>query len=299
MANATCCACAAAEAATEEGSVAFAFAISFGAGMCTAVGGAMSFYGEIEDTRILAISLAVSAGVMIYVSFIEIFVKSVGGFTDQFVLDGNSQDDADRYAYYAATSFFFVGCMLTKLIDHGLGKIQERAAKETITGAEGICECEIPGTGYAAHEGKPAKLSVLTRDSDGQAQLGDADTVMSLFDQDKDGGLNTTELGQLVSLINADLVACAGGDDGARPAEIEGMGRTKAAMARIGESLSPLHVSDSTHPGAQPCNTPYTSGCACRAGALEAAKLQQMGLFTALSIFIHNFPEGLATFIAT
>ena len=24
-----------------------------------------------------------------------------------------------------------------------------------------------------------------------------------------------------------------------------------------------------------------------------------MGLFTALSIFVHNFPEGLATFIAT
>ena len=46
------------------------------------------------------------------------------------------------------------------------------------------------------------------------------------------------------------------------------------------------------------------SGSAARAGAMQAAhtlhhhRLMRMGLFTALAIGIHNFPEGLATFLA-
>ena len=66
--NTTCCSCAAAgtEPADERGSVAFAFAMSIGAGMCTTIGGAASFLGRIEDKRILAASLATSAGVMLY-----------------------------------------------------------------------------------------------------------------------------------------------------------------------------------------------------------------------------------------
>ena len=31
----------------------------------------------------------------------------------------------------------------------------------------------------------------------------------------------------------------------------------------------------------------------------EAGKLSQMGIMTALAIGIHNFPEGLATFLTT
>jgi len=45
---------------------------------------------------------------------------------------------------------------------------------------------------------------------------------------------------------------------------------------------------DAVHEGASPQTFLHTS----------AAKLHRMGLFTALAIGIHNFPEGLATFLA-
>ncbi len=35
-----------------------------------------------------------------------------------------------------------------------------------------------------------------------------------------------------------------------------------------------------------------------KSGSLHHHKLMRMGLFTALAIGIHNFPEGLATFLA-
>ena len=51
----------------ERGSVPLAFAFTIGAGLCTTVGGALSFLGNVEDKRILAVCLALSAGVMLYV----------------------------------------------------------------------------------------------------------------------------------------------------------------------------------------------------------------------------------------
>ena len=57
-----------------------AIGISIGAGLATAVGGAMVFlpglWSRIPQSTVLAVSLSLSAGVMLYVSFIEIFAKS-------------------------------------------------------------------------------------------------------------------------------------------------------------------------------------------------------------------------------
>ena len=54
--------------------------ISLGAGLSTGLGGALVFFPEffkkVPQSQILAVSLALSAGVMLYVSFIEIFAKS-------------------------------------------------------------------------------------------------------------------------------------------------------------------------------------------------------------------------------
>ena len=271
MANATCCECAAGavEDATEQGSVAFAFAMSFGAGMCTCIGGAMSFYGKLEDKRILAISLAVSAGVMLYVSFVEIFVKALGGFTDQFTLDG--KENPERDAYFAATGFFFVGIGLTRMINVVLAKVQEKAAEESIVGAEGACECQTDhvkgdhtkGAGYAADATSTTSTVLLATSGKGAApQLLDAQNMMAKLGKDADGSLNMEELGELIKEVNISLSTV--GNDDTRSAE-----RTATADAKL------------------------------RIDAAEAKKLQQMGMFTALSIFIHNFPEGLATFIAT
>lgn len=275
-ANATCCECAVEQdTTTQEGSVAFAFAMSIGAGMCTTIGGAIAFLGKIEDTSILAISLAISAGVMIYVSFIEIFVKSLGGFTDQFVLDGMEQGTAERNAYYAATGFFFLGMVLTKLLDMVLAVVQARAAEESIVGAGGICDCDAPGAvadakvaaGYGATSSPDALLEgCVDKGCAGCLQLPAVETIMAKYDSNKEGALNMSALKELVGKINAELKTSetAGA---VRPAEAPGL-------------------TAHGHGG------PTTSGDMSPA---EAARLQQMGMFTALSIFIHNFPEGLAT----
>ena len=66
--------------------VPIAIGISIGAGLATAIGGALVFFPEflkrVPQAKVLGVSLAVSAGVMLYVSFIEIFAKSLDAITN-------------------------------------------------------------------------------------------------------------------------------------------------------------------------------------------------------------------------
>ena len=297
--NTTCCSCAAAgtEPADERGSVAFAFAMSIGAGMCTTIGGAASFLGRIEDKRILAASLATSAGVMLYgarptaprchlrlpprprpssrarapgpttVSFIEIFVKSLTGFTDQFLLDGKDEAEAGRHGYYAATGFFFLGMLLTRLLDLALHRLEDAAAGETAAAAaEGKAPAGAQAAGYAEGGAATATPQACgSCDKAGRFQLDAADKLLATYDENQDGALDVKELRTLIAAVNADL----------KGAESE----SRAAAAT--EAAATAAAAD---------------GGITQA---ESARLRQMGLFTALSIFVHNFPEGLATFIAT
>jgi ZIP family zinc transporter len=266
--NSSCCACPAeAEDEGGQGDVAFAFAMSIGAGMCTTIGGAAAFLGKIEDKRILAVSLALSAGVMIYVSFIEIFVKSVGGFTDQFLLDSQEAAAAERNAYYAATGFFFLGMVLTRLLDVGLSKLEQRAAEESVVGAAGICEDGCgPGDVHGAKAaGYAATAEGILNTSEGKTsctEILSAEKLLEKYDTQKQGALDLPALEALVRAVNSELKS-GGGKEADGDPQAEGI--------------------------------PNESGMT----SAEAARLQQMGMFTALSIFIHNFPEGLATFIAT
>jgi ZIP family zinc transporter len=93
-----------------------AIVVSIGAGLATAIGGAMVFFPEalksVPQNLILGISLAVSAGVMIYVSFIEIFAKA---------LDAISSDESfsEGGAVALTTAFFFFGmfcCVLLEML---------------------------------------------------------------------------------------------------------------------------------------------------------------------------------------
>jgi len=58
----------------EEDNVGLAFALTIGAGMATTVGSVLAVYVKLDNTRILAGSLAFAAGVMIVVSFCEILM---------------------------------------------------------------------------------------------------------------------------------------------------------------------------------------------------------------------------------
>ena len=58
------------------GNIMFAFMLTLIAGLSTGVGSLIAFFAKKTNKKFLSISLGFSAGVMIYVSMIEIFVKA-------------------------------------------------------------------------------------------------------------------------------------------------------------------------------------------------------------------------------
>lgn len=57
--------------------VALAFLVTLGAGLSTGVGAAISIFGRSQSDGFIAVALGFSAGVMIYVSFVEIVPKAL------------------------------------------------------------------------------------------------------------------------------------------------------------------------------------------------------------------------------
>jgi len=101
---------------TENAGVAFLMVTA--AGMSTSIGAAMVFCdGWVAQTNkaMLGASLGFSAGVMLYVSFVEIFQKSVADFTDCECL-WESSEGPEGPAYIMATICFFSGILLTILL---------------------------------------------------------------------------------------------------------------------------------------------------------------------------------------
>jgi ZIP family zinc transporter len=158
------------------------------AGMATGIGSAIAFAAKRTNYRFLSVSTGFSAGVMLYVSFVEIFTKGVDALVEAY---------GDPTGHWINAASFFGGMLLIGLIDNL------------------IPSAENPHETHAEAETAP---------------LHDADAPLPDF------------------------------------AALGGVGRPAAP------GLHDHHVRD--------------------------RKLLRMGLFTALAIAIHNFPEGLATFLA-
>ena len=98
----------------------FAFGLTLFAGLATGVGSALAFLAHPTNTRFLSFMLGLSAGVMVYVSMIEIFPKALASLSA--VTD-------DTTAYTLTTVAFFVGiaviALLDRLIDHDHGNAHE------------------------------------------------------------------------------------------------------------------------------------------------------------------------------
>lgn len=88
--------------------VLFAFVLTLFAGLSTGLGSCLAFFAKRTDTRFLSVALGFSAGVMIYVSFVEIIVKARTALTEQW---------GASYAYWGATLAFFFGMALIALVD--------------------------------------------------------------------------------------------------------------------------------------------------------------------------------------
>lgn len=91
-----------------NGNIWLAFGMTALAGLSTGIGGATAFFAKKTNTRFLAVCLGFSAGVMIYVSMIEIF------FTAQtFLIDALGKKPGS----FATVAAFFGGMFLIGLID--------------------------------------------------------------------------------------------------------------------------------------------------------------------------------------
>jgi ZIP family zinc transporter len=90
------------------GNVLFAFGLTLFAGLATGVGSALAFFAKRTNTRFLSVALGFSAGVMIYVSTIEIFVKARDALSDAV---------GETRGYWYAVLAFFAGMLLIALID--------------------------------------------------------------------------------------------------------------------------------------------------------------------------------------
>ena len=78
------------------------------AGLATGIGSLLAFFAKKTNTNFLAISLGFSAGVMIYVSLIEIFPKAKDSLCAVY---------GEGTGYWVTTAAFFGGILLIGIID--------------------------------------------------------------------------------------------------------------------------------------------------------------------------------------
>ncbi|WP_346916391.1 zinc transporter ZupT [Clostridium sp.] len=106
-----------------------AFALTLFAGLSTGIGSALAFFAKKTNTKFLSISLGFSAGVMIYVSMIEIFVEARKLLSIEL---------GYKLGSWVTVGAFFSGMLIIALIDklipsgenpHDIYKIEE--LKET------------------------------------------------------------------------------------------------------------------------------------------------------------------------
>lgn len=96
--------------------VQLAAALTLFAGLATGIGGAIAFYAKRANTKFLAVALGFSAGVMIYVSMMEIMNKAR-------VILGESL--GEKTGNWAAVLAFFGGMLIIFIIDRLIPSFEE------------------------------------------------------------------------------------------------------------------------------------------------------------------------------
>ena len=96
------------------------------AGLSTGIGGLLAFVSKNTNKKFLAFTLGISAGVMLYVSFMELFTKAISTLGDAY---------GDKLGTIFAVLWFFGGIFIAALIDRlipetpGISKHREQNSK--------------------------------------------------------------------------------------------------------------------------------------------------------------------------
>ncbi len=91
-----------------EENVLIAFGLTLFAGLATGIGSALAFFAKRTNTKFLSVALGFSAGVMIYVSFVEIFLKARNSLAEAF---------GPVKGTWVTVAAFFGGIVLIGIID--------------------------------------------------------------------------------------------------------------------------------------------------------------------------------------
>lgn len=86
-----------------------AFGLTLFAGMATGIGSAIAFMAKRTNYRFLSVATGFSAGVMLYVSFVEIFFKGAESLAERY---------GDYWGNWINAASFFSGMLLIGLIDN-------------------------------------------------------------------------------------------------------------------------------------------------------------------------------------
>ncbi len=99
----------------EFNQVLFAFGLTLFAGLSTGIGSAIAFFAKRTNTKFLSIALGFSAGVMIYVSFVEIIQKAN---------DSLAESLGTTSGWWVTVASFFGGILLIGIIDKFIPSIE-------------------------------------------------------------------------------------------------------------------------------------------------------------------------------
>ncbi|RLN20323.1 hypothetical protein BBO99_00001496 [Phytophthora kernoviae] len=148
--------------------VGVAFALNIAAGFATVLGGMIIFNKNLvhlANPLSLAVALSISAGVMIFISLVEIFGESVHLLTEGFTSDDVSEETAQGHGWLSATACFAAGIALIYAIDAVVHKIAPEHDLTEIDNLEGIRESMDQFDNNKNNEGSPGlDLEVQTLD---------------------------------------------------------------------------------------------------------------------------------------
>ncbi|KAL3785921.1 hypothetical protein HJC23_008116 [Cyclotella cryptica] len=268
-----------------------AFMLTALAGAATALGAAVVFFPslvKLASRRVLACALGFSAGVMTYVSFVEIFQKSVVAF--------EGAEFEDNMAYIYASLSFFGGVVVMKLVDISVrllsgGHHHHSHCGEEIQDMSGNVEaCEACGQRilsphYVGQSDDPvAELNEWHQRAD--QEINDWDehnqrTIASndFFNDNASRNSSNDDVCEQVMEKEADEFKDDNDQSGLSQPQVNVNVNKKSEEDGVQQLIvenPPDHIKNPD----------------------EDRKLITMGLNTAFAIALHNFPEGLATFVA-
>ena len=115
-----------------------AFMLTLAAGLCTGIGSCIAFMQKRTNRKFLSVSLGFSAGVMIYVSMVEIFPTARGMLAAPLGADGSG---------WTAAAAFFAGMLVIAVIDRIVPSEENPHEPKLVEGEERTSSAKLMRTG--------------------------------------------------------------------------------------------------------------------------------------------------------